>query len=145
MAGRGPAPKPASQRRRKNAAPQTTTLRVVEVGDAPSVPFEVHPLTSAWWRDVWSSPMAAEWDESDKHGLFMLARLVDAFWTAESPTQAKDLAGEIRLQSQRFGLSPVDRQRLRWEIERGDEAEKKTQRRRAAAGPKAVRKDPRSA
>lgn len=58
-----------------------------------------------------------EFDASDLHGLLMLAVLVDDFWLAESPTTRSKLAGEIRQQSQRFGLSPLDRRRLQWEIE----------------------------
>jgi len=85
-----------------------------------------------WWRDIWASPMAPEFDGSDRHGLFMLAMVVDDFWTAESATGRKEAAAEIRLQSQRFGLSPMDRRRLQWEIERTDEAQAKGERRRSA-------------
>ncbi len=84
-------------------------------------------MTLAWWRDVWSSPMAPEYDESDRHGLFLMAVLIDEFWLSPS----KELAAEIRLQRQAFGLSPIDRRRLQWEIERGDEANERTKKRRA--------------
>jgi len=86
-------------------------------------------MTLAWWHDVWRSPMAPEYDASDKHGLFLLAVLVDRFW--ERPD--KELAAEIRLQRQCFGLSPIDRRRLQWEIERTDEAQDRGRRRRTAA------------
>jgi len=32
------------------------------------------------------------------------------------------LAQEIRMQGQRFGLSPIDRRRLQWEVERAETA-----------------------
>jgi hypothetical protein len=53
----------------------------------------------------------------------------------------KELAGEIRLQRLCFGLSPIDRRRLQWDIDRGDEAEAKTAARKVTrAKPK---RDPR--
>lgn len=108
-----------------------------------------HAMTAAWWADVWSSPMAPEFDVSDRHGLFMVAVLVDMFWQAGSPRDRRDLAAEIRLQSQRFGLSPVDRRRLQWEIERASDAQEKGARRRAqppaaAKSSKSTTTDPRS-
>jgi hypothetical protein len=62
--------------------------------------------------------MAPEFTESDVHGLLVLAVLVDEFWVDPS----KELAAEIRLQRQCFGLSPLDRRRLQWEIERSEQA-----------------------
>lgn len=105
-----------------------------------------HPMTVAWWRDVWASPMAPEYDDSDRHGLFALAVLVDRFWVADNPTEESRLAAEIRLQRQAYGLSPIDRRRLAWEIERGDAADRKVRARRAEDRPQAVSDaDPRAA
>jgi hypothetical protein len=59
--------------------------------------------------------MAAEFVQADIHGLYILAELEDAFW--REPTIA--LAAEIRLQRTAFGLTPIDRRRLQWEIESG--------------------------
>lgn len=85
--------------------------------------------------------MAPEFHESDVHGLLILAVLVDEFWL--DPT--KELASEIRLQRQCFGLTPMDRRRLQWEIERTDEAQARGTQRRTAAEPKApAKKDPRA-
>ena len=137
----GPAPKHASVRARRNRTSTAATLSVVHSVEAPELPpGEWHAMTEAWWRDVWASPMAPEYDDSDRHGLFILAALVDAFW--EAPSQV--LAAEIRLQRAAFGLSPIDRRKLQWEIEKADEAAERGTRRRAAA-PKAVTKanDPR--
>jgi hypothetical protein len=75
---------------------------------------EWEKLTRAFWRDCWRSPMATEYLQADIHGLYRLAVLVDDFW--KEPT--KELAGEIRLQQQQFGLSPLDRRRLQWEVEK---------------------------
>jgi hypothetical protein len=74
--------------------------------------------TQDFWRDIWASPMASEYTTADVHGLYILATLVDSFWA--SPTEAR--AAEIRLQRQCFGLTPIDRRRLQWEIKRVEPA-----------------------
>jgi len=63
----------------------------------------------------------------------MLADLMDSFWTADDAAVKAKLSTEIRLQSQRFGLSPIDRVRLRWNVvEPPPAAAKKTPARRPA-------------
>jgi hypothetical protein len=132
----GPAPKHPSTRARTNKTSTAATLRADPKVKAPALPDRVwHPMTQAWWADVWSSPMAPEFDDSDRHGLFALAMLVDDFWNADSSRERRDLAAEIRQQGQRFGLSPIDRRRLQWEIERADDAQDRGQRRRSARQP----------
>lgn len=69
--------------------------------------------------------MAHEYLDADVHGLYRLAVLVDQFWADPSPV----LAAEIRLEQQCFGLTPIDRRRLQWEIERGESAAIRTQQR----------------
>lgn len=86
--------------------------------------------TIAWWRDVWSSPMSDEWDESDLHNLFLCALLYDDMWTATSPKGRKDAASEFRLQCARLGLDPYSRRRLEWQIEATSEAQDKGEQRR---------------
>lgn len=108
------------KKRRVPALPKLLET-VGEGEDAREVLREWHPLTRAWWRDVWRSPMADAFLASDQHGLFILARLVDAYWRNPS----KELAAEIRLQRQCFGLTPIDRRRLDWKVD-GDEPERKT-------------------
>lgn len=140
-----PLPKRNPARRNKPAGKATLTLQhSVKAPQLPSREDPWHDMTLSWWADVWSSPMAPEYDDSDRHGLFILATLVDTYWKHPSP----GLAGEIRLQRQCFGLTPIDRRRLQWEIERVDEAEDKGRRRRASTTddkPKRRRADPRAA
>lgn len=146
-----PLPKDPSTRARRNKVAGARMLQAVAAPEVPPLPefedHEWHELTRQWWRDIWSSPMAPEWDQSDIHGLYILARLVDDFWW--EPTQA--LAAEIRLQRQCFGTTPIDRRRLQWEIERGELAEKETTARRQAARSKPratgarLKSDPRNA
>lgn len=128
---------------RRNKSTTRATLQTVHDVKAPPLPDdrEWHRQTIAWWADVWASPMAPEYDDSDIHGLFVLAVLVDGFWLKPHWTAA----AEIRLQRQCFGLTPIDRRRLQWEIEKVDEAQDRGQKRRAASRPPAkAAQDPRS-
>jgi len=124
---RGRLPKDPALRQRRNKGPTQTTLSAESAGRrrAPSLPRhrDWHPMTRAWWRDIWHSPMAVEYLRADLHGLYRLAELVDRFWLEPD---AK-LAAEIRLQQTCFGLTPLDRMRLRWEVERVEEATRKRQ------------------
>jgi hypothetical protein len=78
--------------------------------------------------------MSAEFIESDLHQLYILADLMDEYWRvpAKETGKKQSLANEIRLQRQCFGLTPIDRRRLQWEIERGESATEKGRKRRNA-------------
>ena len=129
-------PKDPSIRVRRNKVSTKATLKSDAAIIAPELPErDWHPMVLAWWRDLWSSPMAPEFDDSDRHGLFKLALLHDDFWKADQPKIRKEASAEIRLQEQRFGLSPIDRRRLQWEIERTEEAVERGEKRRTAARP----------
>ena len=122
---KGPTPKKASLRQMRNKPSTAATLTVEGARKrAPLLPKtrEWNKLTRSWWRDVWRSPMAEEFLESDVHGLYILAELVDSFWNDTSDLK---LASEIRLQRQCFGLTPIDRRRLQWEVERLERKERK--------------------
>lgn len=110
-----PPPKPAATRQRRN---RTTTAATLEAPAASRVDlpqgFEWHVLTAAWWETIWASPMAGEWVDADVPGLFALANLVDQFWTGGDPR----VAAEIRLQQREYGLSPLSRRQLQWEVRR---------------------------
>lgn len=86
--------------------------------------------TVAWWNDVWTSPMAEEWDASDLHNVVVVALLYDDIWTATNPKQRKDALAEYRLQRADLGLSPYSRRRLEWTIETAAEAKDREQQRR---------------
>jgi hypothetical protein len=142
-----PVPKPAATRQRRNKATTSAVLSASRrPGRRPNLPKvrgrKWHALTREWWRDVWASPMAREYDHSDRHGLAMLAVLVDQLWSGEVAT--REIMPEIRLQGQRFGLSPLDRRRLQWEIDRGDEAEGRTRKRHTRQAAARQGDDPRA-
>lgn len=89
--------------------------------------------------------MASAWLGADHlGGLLILADLYQARWMATTTTQLIQVAGEIRLQEARFGLSPVDRKRLEWEIERGEAAAPVPEDKRRAVGAPDPAKDPRA-
>jgi len=138
----GPTPKPSHLRQRTNREVTANTFVDNDPVSAspPALPKREgkwHPAVTAWWSDLWTSPMASEFIRSDVHGLFVLANLMHEYWEKPNTT----LAGEIRLQRQCFGLTPIDRRRLQWEIQRGEEAEAK--RKPAKREGPAHNKDPR--
>jgi hypothetical protein len=142
----GPTPKPAATRQRRN---KTATASRFETNEQPldAPDLGEHPEARPWhartlsfWRDVWASPMAPEFLQADTDGLFALAVLIDQFWTEPN---AK-LAAEIRLQRQCFGLTPIDRRRLQWEVVRAEQAEQRRPSKRAPSPTEPVA-DPRAA
>lgn len=79
-------------------------------------------LTITWWSTIWDSPMAAEWVDADVPGLVALAFLVDEFWR----TGNREIAAEIRMQQREYGLSPLSRRTLQWEVIRVQKAGRET-------------------
>ena len=118
MAGRGPAPKRADQRRRREAPKAGDWVRLPSEpyeGPRPRMP-ELETLEAiATWELWWGSPMAHMWSEGDWPGLLRLIMLIDGSASLEA-------LKETRLQEERFGLSPKGRQTLRWVLPDGESA-----------------------
>jgi hypothetical protein len=130
MAGIGPLPKPAHLRQRTNKKAGNAMIQAVDSPEIPELP--AHPDGRTWhaytvesWCRAWGSAMASQWLPTEFDGVFRLAMKWDDYYLKG---RASDL-GEIRLQEQRFGLSPLDRSRLQWEVNRGDEATRKLRQR----------------
>lgn len=146
MAGRGPAPKKKTTRQRRNKTSTNSTLiESSPLGNGRPPALGRRPDRRPWrdqvksfWSDVWHSPMAPEYTQSDVHGLLMLADLIQQYWDDPCP----QIASEIRLQRQCYGLTPIDRRRLQWEIKRVDETptRPKPKRPKRAKDPRAVLK-----
>lgn len=150
-----PLPKPPGLRQRRNVVPGAARLPTAASSAANKVPTlpdrdpdsggepaDWHPMVLRWWASVWRSPMASEYLDADMQGgLYLLADLHQLRWTLRDSTALKEIAGEIRLQEVRFGLSPIDRRRLQWEVEKGDQAVERTETRRRSK--QASAKDPR--
>lgn len=83
--------------------------------------------------------MAGRFLEPDRHALGRLAILVNQY-DREPTTQ---LAAEIRQQEARFGLTPIDRQRLQWSIL--PPTDKPAPRETAATRDEVAHEDPRTA
>lgn len=130
MAGRGPAPKPAERRARRNKdAAATTALRLVRQ-PAPELPESVdwHPQTRDWWAMWADSELAKDFTASDWSFLLDTALMHHAMWSKGQWT----LAAEVRLRVAKFGATPEDRARLRIVFADADEKDEKRTERGAA-------------
>ncbi len=125
MAGRGPAPKPSHLRQRTNKKAGATVIEAPTNADVPTLTHpsgdDWHPFTLKAWREFFESAMATQWLPTDITGLEMLAVCYDKFYK----TGNIDYMKEIRMQRPHYGLTPLDRSRLQWEVTRGEEAERK--------------------
>lgn len=151
----GPVPKPPALRARRNRAVTRATLptaaeasenKVPKLPDRESKAERWHPMVTAWWASVWKSPMATEFLAADMTGgLFNLAELYQKRWTTKDTKELIGIIAEIRQQEVRFGLSPIDRRRLQWEVEKGEQATERVEKRRKAKDADKLRagKDPR--
>ena len=154
MAGRGPAPKPASRRARTNADPiGTRSLRLVRE-PAPKLPplgkdsngrsQRWHPRTRQWWETWARSELAKDFTATDWSFLLDTALMHHAMWSK----QQWALAAEVRLRVAKFGATPEDRARLRIQFADADEKDEKRQQRSGGmdarkryGGPRAVASD----
>lgn len=150
----GPAPKPADQRRRRNAPLANTVKLPAEgrTGDAPEWPLPWQRVVEAKiWADLWATPQAAAWERMGTATVRVVARYVRLLSLVEGPADDEDraprtsatlLLGEVRQLEDRLGLTPMAMLRLRWEIVADDLAEKRegsapTRRRLKAVDPHA--------
>jgi hypothetical protein len=111
-------PKPPGQRRRRNtSAGQWVKLRSGVEVQVPRAPAGLGAAGKRWWRDVWGSPMAAVFLPADRHALEQGARLVDHLAEGfDAPART-----ELRHIEDRFGLTPLARRRLQWEVDQASE------------------------
>ena len=115
-------------RQRRNVSETAATL--IDDGgepEQPKLPAGIKQKeTRTWWKVIWASPMAKEWLAADHQALLRLAILVDKFWALVlSPLapvkEVQLLLGEIAKQEARFGLTPYDRHRMQWKVEKPTE------------------------
>jgi len=123
----GPAPKNPKTRQRRNVASTRLVLeprdpKTIVVPELPASETGWHELTEQAWNRWWSSPVSSAWDmQADLDGLFALAAVLDDFWR-EPTTNRYDA---VRKGMQAYGLSPIDRRRLEWTIDRPEPEVKK--------------------
>ena len=114
MAGRGPAPKPAEARRRRNKVEPPKVLEAdgkLHGPDLPDVSEPWHPRTLAWW-DTWRrSAQAKTFVGTDWDFLIDTALMHHTMWSKGR----WEFAAELRLRAAKFGATPEDRARLKIE------------------------------
>jgi hypothetical protein len=139
MAGRGPAPKPADRRARRNADPVPKRALLLVRQKAPALPDDLdwHPQTVAWWAMWAESELAKDFTATDWSFLLDTALMHHAMWSKGQWT----LAAEVRLRVAKFGATPEDRARLRIIFEDADEASERGKQRRESAGVKQPKRD----
>lgn len=110
----GPAPKPADQRRRRNA-PLANTLRLPADGRSDVAP--AWPLRSDEpdvWLELWATPQAVAWERLG--WTRVVARYAQLLVVAEEPGAGSGILLETRQLEDRLGLTPMSMLRLRWEV-----------------------------
>lgn len=111
-----PIPKPAAKRQRRNRSTSATTLPTPEAFTIPELPEGYDKRTVRWWASVKRSPMQGEYTDSDWEGLLAVAACLNTWWLGGDP---KSLA-EFRNQCREYGLTPMARRSLQWEIKRAE-------------------------
>src|SRR5690606_34616726 len=106
----GPPPKDPKLRQRRNKTSTAATFEDANEPFSPETAPELPPLSlltrdgseDSWhpwalelWGDIWSSPMAPEYLNLDRHGLVILVHLHHRYWSGEH-----DVLAELRLQRQ---------------------------------------------
>lgn len=162
MAGHGPPPTDPAKKTRTNKTSTNAKLFAVENPEIPPMPSPEdwvkrldgqsywNPAVIKWWTDIWSSPMSGEFSQSDIHGLYLgCKQLHESLNPSNKGTEQASFMTKFEQTVRNFGLNPMSRRALQWEIDRGSEAAGRTADREAKAkeraesnGPKAV-KDPR--
>jgi hypothetical protein len=115
MAGRGPAPKPDAERRRRNKpASPSVVVSGDDVTRGPDLPgsYDWPAPTREWWETWRASPQASTFTDTDWGFLLDTALLHGELWAGNAA-----VASELRLRVAKFGATPEDRQRLRMSIE----------------------------
>lgn len=129
----GPPPKPADQRRRRNATVAMTRLPAEgRTGEPPRWPLAASAAYDEdTWRDLWATPQAAAWERLGVGTVRMVARYVVLL--AEADVGEPKAAMEVRQLEDRLGLSPLAMLRLRWEVAADELAEARAARPETAA------------
>jgi hypothetical protein len=77
--------------------------------------------------------MSAEFSDSDIHGLYLGCMYFhEQLNPMNKATERAGYATKLEQVIRNYGLNPMSRRSLQWEIDRGDEAEQRTRQRRDA-------------
>lgn len=86
-----------------------------KVPTLPKAP-RLTPATRKWWKEIWQSPMAVMWHDTDVYSLIELAVLRDKLLEG-----THQVASEVRMREADYGLTLAGRKGLRWVIEGEEE------------------------
>lgn len=92
-----------------------------------------HPKIKLWWAEVWGSPVCTNLDRSDYLDVWILADMKHLQLTATSNAEKVRMGTEARQMANTLGLNPKARQTQKVEIDRGEQAEGRTRKRRNKA------------
>lgn len=123
MAGMGPPPKPAGERRRRNATIAMTALPAEgRQGEPPEWPLNAPSERELdLWAELWATPQAVMWERM--RAAHTVARYVRFSVMAERGHLPA--ATEARQIEDRLGLNPMALLRLRWEVVEDQVAEQR--------------------
>jgi hypothetical protein len=121
MAGRGPVPKPTTQRRTRHK-PQRGEWQATpgigwQHGPIPEPPDGLLPASEAAWQAWMASWWAANWYPGDLPFLWLVIKLFDA---VEQGWAGAALRTELRQLMDNAGISPKGRQDRRWQPPKAD-------------------------
>lgn len=110
MAGRGPAPKDPSARRRRNLPNELAMVSADGQNHGPDLPEGIDwpDATRDWWETWRKAPQAKLFTDTDWSFLLDTAVLHMEFWDGD-----RSVAAELRLRAAKFGATPEDRARLK--------------------------------
>jgi hypothetical protein len=129
--------KDASTRKRANKASSRATLSSGHGIKAPPLPaiVEWHSLTRRWWRELWASPMATEYEKMDVNAILRVAQLYNDFWTAPNWEVRSKVQVRLERADAELGTTPLARRRLEWQIEKTEQEKQASGRRKAVTEP----------
>lgn len=110
----GPAPKPAHQRRRRNAPMANTVQLPVEGRTDPAPDWPLAVDVAPAWHDLWSLPQAVAWERLGWHRT--VARYAHVLTLVETAEPSAALLAQATALEDRLGLTPMSMLRLRWEV-----------------------------
>lgn len=123
MAGRGPRPKPADRKVRRNKSTAATHVIEFVPGEQPELPegvLEWPDQTREWWQMWAESPLSNSFTQSDWLFLLDTALLHGMLWSGDMSVMA-----ELRIRVAKFGATPEDRARLRIQFADADDKDQK--------------------
>lgn len=148
----GPHPKEPEKRARGNKTSTATTLSLVVDHEVPELPdpedwlarpvidgreigfddkpVDWSPAVKKWWITIWSSPMSNEFHPSDTEQLHLACFYLHQV-TNPYIKMAERLAAAAKHEScvRNFGLTPMSRRSLQWQIEQVKDAQARNKRR----------------